>query len=248
VLDDVHHDSCLHGLAGLAEHSVDLVFADLPYGRTRCRWDRTVDLVLLWRELRRVARPTTPLVFTAIQPFASELVMSNRRSFRYEVIWKKNKSTGFLNANKMPLRTHENVLVFYDRQPRYEPQMTEGHPVGNSRSATRISRSDCYGSSPRQCTWRATTRRYPTSILEIPVLNNDDPRHVRPAQKPEALPEWFIRTYTRPGDLVLDPTVGCGSALLAAKRLGRHYVGFDVDAAMVEHVRRELAEVAWPAT
>jgi DNA modification methylase len=194
--------------------------------------------------LRRVCRPTTPLVFTAIQPFASELVMSNLRAFRYEMVWKKNKSTGFLNSKKMPLRAHENVLVFYERQPCYAPQMTERHAGGNSRSATRISHSTCYGDSPRQCTWRGTSRRYPTSVLEISVINNDDPSHVRPAQKPEALPAWFIHTYTRPGDLVLDPAVGCGSTLLAAKRLGRHYVGFDVDAAMVEHVRTQLSTIA----
>jgi DNA modification methylase len=246
VIDDVHHGSCLLELPRLPEHSVDLVFADLPYGRTRCRWDRPIDLASLWRELRRVCRPTTPMVFTAIQPFASELVVSNRRAFRYEVIWKKNKSTGFLNAKRMPLRVHEDVLVFYDRQPRYEPQMTTGHAAGNSRSATRISRSSCYGDSPRQCTWRATASRYPTSVLEISVLNNDDPRHVRPAQKPEDLPAWFIRTYTKPGDLVLDPAVGCGSSLLAAKRLGRHFVGFDVDPEMVEHVRSELLAISCP--
>ncbi|MDE2022217.1 MAG: site-specific DNA-methyltransferase [Patescibacteria group bacterium] len=123
----VIHEDCLVGLRCLPAGSVAMVFADLPYGRTQNEWDRLVPIEPLWCELNRVCRDDAAMVFTAMQPFTSLLVCSNPRAFRYEVIWQKNKTRGFLNAKKQPLRTHENVLVFYREQPRYDPQMTEGH-------------------------------------------------------------------------------------------------------------------------
>lgn len=237
MLNAIHHESCLDGLSRLTAASVDLMFADLPYGRTQNSWDRLVPMEDLWPALRRVCRPNTPMVFTAIQPFTSLLVCSNLKDFRYEMVWQKNKSTGFLNAKRQPLRAHESVLVFYEKQPAYSPQMSSGHPPVNT-YGTQAGGSN-YGRT-KVMKGGGSTQRYPTSILRIPVLNNDDPEHIHSTQKPEELVAWFIRTYTKPGDLVLDPTAGSGTTLAAAKRLGRQYVGFDTDAEMVEKATKRL--------
>lgn len=231
--EGIYHLDCFDGLAQLNPGTVDLVFADLPYGRTQSTWDKPVSMERLWSELRRVGKPACVFVFTAIQPFTSFVVMSNPSLFRYELIWKKNKTTGFLNAKRQPLRSHENVLIFYDKQPNYEPQMTEsfpGHAARGERKPTSV-----YGEMPaKRKPWGGSTKRFPTSVLEIPIVNNDSPDRVHVNQKPEALPSWFIKTYTQPGNFVLDPTVGSGTTGVAAKRLGRKFIGFESDADMAK--------------
>jgi site-specific DNA-methyltransferase (adenine-specific) len=242
MMDGIHAMDCLMGLAMMQPASVDLVFADLPYGRTQNVWDEIIPMDRLWPALQRVCRPTTPLVFTAMQPFAALLVCSNLTSFRYEVIWEKNKPRGFLNAKKQPLRVHENVLVFYDKQPKYTPQMSGGHKPVNSYTK-RTSDGSNYGRTKTGVRGGGSTERYPTSILRIPVVNNDGPDRVHPTQKPEELAAWFIRTYTDPGDLVLDPTVGSGSTLRAARQLDRRIMGFEIDRVMAQKARQRVFEV-----
>jgi site-specific DNA-methyltransferase (adenine-specific) len=238
----IHPIDCLRGLARLDTQSVDFVFADLPYGRTQSTWDKLIPAEQLWSALRRVCKPTAAMVFTAIQPFTSLLVCSNLSDFRYEMIWKKNKTTGFLNAKRQPLRSHESVLVFYRQQPAYVPQMTEsfpGHAARGQRSPTSV-----YGAMPpERIPWGGSTKRHPTSVLEIPIVNNDSPERIHVNQKPEALPAWFIKTYTRPGDTVLDPTAGSGATLVAAANLGRQYVGFETDVKMAALANARLTGV-----
>lgn len=231
---------CLEGLSRLATASVDLVFADLPYGRTQQDWDRIIPIAPLWAQLYRVCKPSAPMVFTAIQPFTSLLVCSNLKHFRYELIWKKNKSTGFLNAKKQPLRAHESVLVFYREQPIYRPQMTKGHKPGHAVRG-RLSKTVLYGATPIPRDWGGSTERYPTTVLEIPVVNGDAADRIHANQKPIALPAWFIETYTERGDLVLDPTAGSGSTFLAAQQRGRRFVGFEIDAAMAQRANARAA-------
>lgn len=239
----IHNEDCIAGMARLPDACVDLVFADLPYGRTQQSWDKLVPVMPMWEQLQRVCKPRAALVFTAVQPFTSFLVCSNLRWFRYEMIWRKNKSTGFLNAKKQPLRSHENVLVFYGEQPEYEPQMTDGHePVHAIKK--QAARTTVYGEQNGNHSWGGATKRYPTTMLEIPVVNNDCPTRLHPNQKPVDLPAWFVKTYTKPGDLVLDPTAGSGSTLVAAKLFGRRFVGFETDAAMCEAANRRVREVA----
>lgn len=238
----VHAVSCLRGLSTLDAGSVDFVFADLPYGRTQNNWDRLVPINDLWCQLSRACKPTAALVFTAMQPFTSLLVCSNLAWFRYEMIWQKNKPRGFLNAKKQPLRTHENVVVFYAQQPNYTPQMTRGHaPVHTYTKHT--SDGTNYGKTKRGVRGGGSTERYPTSVLSIPVVNNDAPHRIHPTQKPEALAAWFIATYTKVGDLVVDPTAGSGSTGVAALRSGRRFVGFETDEIMAARANAELAKV-----
>lgn len=177
------------------------------------------------------------MIFTAMQPFTSLLVSSNLDMFKYEMIWKKNKPRGHLNAKKQPLRIHENILVFYAKQPKYYPQMSNGHPPVNVFYTRHAGQN--YGRD-RKLAGGGSTTRYPTSVLEVPVVNNDAGARLHPTQKPEALIEWFIKSYTVPGDLVLNPTAGSGSTLLAAKKLRRQFIGFETDRALVEKVRRLL--------
>lgn len=242
MLDGIHHLDCFAGLALLDPASVDIVFADLPYGTTQNSWDKLVPIERLWAELNRVCKPEAPMIFTAMQPFTSLLVCSNLRAFRYEMIWQKNKVRGFLNAKRQPLRTHESVLVFYRKQPSYSPQLTNGHKPVNSYTK-HTSDGTNYGATKTGVKGGGSTTRYPTSVLAIRVVNNDDPIRIHPTQKPEELIAWFLRTYTQPGDLVLDPTAGGGTTLVAAKRLGRRGVGFDTDAAMVVKATRRLESV-----
>lgn len=231
-------EDCLTGLTKLGAGSVDFVFADLPYGRTQNTWDKLVPVDRLWHELRRVCKPSAALVFTAIQPFTSLLVTTNLSSFRYEMIWSKNKSTGFLNAKKQPLRAHENILVFYDKPPTYKPQMTNGHRAVNS--YTQKTSGSNYGRT-KPTSGGGSTERYPNTILAIPVVNNDAPERLHCTQKPTALVKWFINTYTQPGDLVLDPTAGSGSTGIAALQTGRRFVGYETDPVMARSANAWLA-------
>lgn len=243
TLDRVYARDCLEGLRDLPAGCVDLVFADLPYGRTRSAWDRPVRLALLWPALRRACKPRAAMVFTGVQPFSSLLVCSNLAEFRFSMVWRKNKSTGFLNAKRQPLRAHEDILVFARKAPRYRPRMTEGHEPGHAVKG-RLSKTSIYGATPVPRSWGGSTKRYSTSVLEVAVVNGDAPDRGHVNQKPEALSAWFIEAYTDPGDLVLDPTAGSGSALAAAKRLGRRFVGFEQDAKTARAANARLSRVA----
>lgn len=225
----LHHGNALDGLATLAPGSVDFVFADLPYGTTANAWDRVLPMERLWPLLDRACKSTAAMVFTAMQPFASMLVASNLRAFRYEVIWHKNRATRFLDAKRRPLLAHESVLVFYRRQPTYHPQKTTGHAPVHS-FTKRTGDGTNYGRTKLGISGGGSTERYPTTVLDIPVVNNDDPERIHPTQKPIALVEWFLRTFTNPGDLVVDPCAGSATTLVAARNLGRRAVGWETDA------------------
>lgn len=239
-MDRLHHQDCLVGLAEVPDGSVHMVFADLPYGVTQNRWDSQIPLEPLWAHLRRVCVEDAAMVFTAMQPFTSLLVTSNLRDFRYSLVWRKNKPHGHLNAKRQPMREHEDIIVFYRKQPKYRPQMTTGHkPVHRYTKHTDDGAN--YGATRSGRSGGGQTTRYPTSVLDIPVVNGDDPERVHPTQKPTDLPAWFIRTYTNPGDVVLDPAAGSATTLVAARDLGRGYIGFESDA---EVYRKAFARLA----
>lgn len=238
--EGLHLLDCIKGMSLMPGASVDMLFADLPYGRTQNDWDKLVPISDLWDQIRRVCKPSAALVFTGMQPFTSFLVMSNPAWFRYEMIWQKNKVRGFLNAKRQPLRVHENVLVFYRKQPSYLPQMTTGHPPVHAYTKHTSDGSN-YGKTKKGLQGGGSVTRFPTSVLKLPVVNNDDPLRIHPTQKPLSLPTWFIRTYTNPGDLVLDPTAGSGSTLIAAKAEGRRYIGFETDREIFKKASKALA-------
>lgn len=217
----IHCGDCIDVMSELQTGSIDLVLSDVPYGQTQNDWDKPIPFEPMWTELRRVTKPDAAIIIMAAQPFASDLISSNRKEFRYDLIWSKNKPTGFLNAKKQPLRSHEHILVFYRKPPFYEPQMTTGHKPGNY--ARRIKGSSNYGAqTPTE--YGGSTERYPTSIIQIPIVNNDDPEKKHPTQKPVDLMARLIRSYSKPGDLVLDIAAGSGTTAIAALREGRRSI------------------------
>jgi len=227
-VNQILYGDCLDIMPTLQDESVDMVLADLPYGVTQNAWDRVIPFDRLWDEYRRVTKRNAAIVLTATQPFAAQLVMSNPAMFRYDLIWRKNKSTGFLNANRMPLRQHEIILVFYRRLPVYHPQKSRGHkPVHSFTKHT--SDGTNYGQTKR-ISGGGQTDRHPTSVIDISVVNNDSGIKVHPNQKPVELFEFLIRSFTDEGAVVLDNCIGSGTTAIACLNTGRQFIGIELNA------------------
>lgn len=219
------HGDCLDEIPKLQAGSIDLVLADPPYGVTRNKWDCRIDLARLWPELRRVAKPSAAMLFTASPPYDKVLAMSNASEYRYDWVWEKTNATGHLNASRMPLKAHENVLVFYREPPLYQPQKTTGHKPVNS-FYTRHSGSN-YGEADAARSGGGSTERFPRTVLKF--ASDKQRYHAHPTQKPLALLRYMIRTYTQPGDTVLDFCMGSGSTGIACTLEGRRFVGIELD-------------------
>jgi site-specific DNA-methyltransferase (adenine-specific) len=232
-INNIYNEDCIgsKGMCLIDDKTVDLVIADLPYGVTsQNKWDIIIPFEPLWEQYERIIKDDGVIVFTATQPFASMLIMSNPKLFRYDIIWQKNKSTGFLNANKMPLRSHEAILVFYKKLPVYNPQKTTGHSPVNSYTKN-TSDGTNYGKTKQGVSGGGQTDRYPTSVWDIPVMNNDDARKFHPTQKPIELYEKIIKTYSSEGrkSLILDNVSGAGTIGIACLNTNRNFIGFEKD-------------------
>lgn len=236
---------CLAVLPTLADGSVDMVFADLPYGITDNPWDCAIPLDRLWPELRRVGKPSCVFVFAAALRFAASLIQAQPRLFRYDLVWDKKNCVGFLNAKKQPLRRHELICVFASGAPLYRPQFTPGVPYGHKGVRPQSPSYTTQDSSDYSA--NLTGQRYPTSLITHHSVRRGS---MHPTQKPVALLRWLIATYSRPGDLVLDPTSGVASTAVAALREGRRFVCIERDAGYYakgcERVRAELVQGELP--
>jgi DNA modification methylase len=227
MIGEIWHGDCLELMRDIPDKSVDLILCDLPYEVTaRQKWDVIIPFEPLWKSYNRIIKDDGAVVLFATEPFRTRLVYSNIDNFKYDLIWEKNKTTGFLNAKKQPLRKHESILVFYKKQPNYNPQKTTGHKPVNSYKHKDGDRSLVYGKT-KEYSGGGSTERYPTSILTFSVVNNDNPIKKHSAQKPVELMEYLIRTYTNEGDLVLDNCAGSGTTLVAAKNLNRQFIGIE---------------------
>lgn len=229
------HGDCLEVMSTLPSASVDAIIADPPYGTTRCKWDAVIPLEPMWEQLKRIIKPRGVIVLMAQTPFDKVLGASNISQLKYEWIWEKTNATGFLNAKKMPLKAHENalvfsddpeehwnMLVFYNRLPTYNPRKTEGHP---RKSAVRGSvNSEVYGRAIKNA-WYDSTSRYPRSVQRF--KKDKQTCAIHPTQKPVALMEYLIRTYTDPGEVVMDFCMGSGSTGVACANAGRQFVGIE---------------------
>lgn len=193
---------------------------------TNCAWDTVIDLEELWKQYKRVITPKGAILLFAQTPFDKVLGSSNLDWLRYEWIWEKTTSTGHLNAKKMPMKAHENILVFYYKLPIYNPQMTTGHPPMNSYTKHR-SAGEIYGKTLKGMSGGGSTLRYPRSVLKYPTDKQKSGLH--PTQKPVALLEYFIKTYTHAGHVVLDNCVGSGSTGVAAALAHRKFIGIELD-------------------
>jgi len=219
---------CLKLLPGIPDKFFDLIISDLPYSQTRCLWDSPIDLNQLWVQYKRIIKDHGATILTASQPFTSVLVMSNLEMFRYEWIWEKTQATGHLNANKMPMKAHENIIVFYKKLPKYNPQKTTGHKPTNSYTKTlkTQNRSNVYGNCKKETHGGGNTDRYPRTVQ---IFSSDkQTSSLHEAQKPIGLFEYLIKTYTDEGDMVHDSCLGSGTTLEACKNLNRNCIGFDI--------------------
>lgn len=224
---------CLEMMPTLAAQSVDLILCDLPYGTTRNKWDSIIPLDLLWAQYRRLARGA--VVLTATQPFTSALVMSNLTEFKYAWVWEKPLGTGHLNSKKQPLRNHEDLVVFYRNQPIYNPQMTEGEPYRYQSGRA----SQNWGSQVSVLTENEGWR-YPLTVQKF----IQDKEKIHPTQKPVALMEYLIRTYTNPGMIVLDNCMGSGTAGVACINTGRQFIGIERDPEYFKIAQNRILEAA----
>jgi DNA modification methylase len=227
---ELHHGDCLEVMPTLAPASVAMVFADLPYGVTRNRWDSCISLAPLWRCFAHCGQANFVSCFTATQPFATTVIVSNLPHFRYDLVWQKNVATGFLNAKRSPLRCHEGVLIFCSKAALYNPQMV-ATALPLKRHANGTKHTENYGAQ-KKTFYDCGGKRYPQSVLQFKeaARHSGEIRSLHPTQKPLALLEWLIATYTNPGDTVLDPTMGSGTTGVACARLGRRFVGIEKDA------------------
>ncbi len=225
---------CLELMHEIEDASVNMVLCDLPYETTRNEWDFEVHLPVLWAHYRRVCKGA--IVLTAQTPFDKTLGASNLRMLRYEWIWEKGNATGHLNAKKMPLKAHENALEFYDQLPTYNPQKTGGHP--RKTAVKRKGVTTNYGRQDFAEIFYDSTERYPRSVL---FFSSDKQRSkLHPTQKPVALMEYFIRTYTNPGDTVLDNCMGSGTTGVACRITGRNFIGIEKNQEFFQIAKRRL--------
>ena len=228
---DLKQGDCLELMKSIEDKSIDLILCDLPYGMTRNKWDSVLDLELLWEQYNRIIKEHGAILLFAQTPFDKVLGVSNLKDLRYEIIWQKTAPTDFLNAKKMPMKAHENLLVFYKKLPTYNPQKTQGHKESRAKSIERQklkvdnkdSNYNFYGESS---TGYDSTERYP---LSVQVFAKDQQKeNYHPTQKPVALLEWLIRTYTNEGDLVLDNCMGSGSTGVACVNTNRDFIGIEL--------------------
>lgn len=236
ALDTVHHADLFDLCAQLDAGSVDMILADLPYGTTACAWDTVIPFEPMWAAFRRVIKPRGAIVLTASQPFTSALVMSWPQGFKYEWAWDIVAPTGHLNVKMRPMRQHDNILVFCDGVAPYFPQFRKGV---TPHAANGIGQAGAYGKFGDV---RRTGVGYPSTVIRFMRPGNFGVISEHPTQKPVALFEYLIRTYTQPDELVFDPTAGSGTTAIAARNTGRHYIVGDSSAEYVDVIRARLAK------
>ena len=223
------HGDCLELMKTIDDKSVDMILCDLPYGCTDARnWDNVIPFKPLWEQYNRIIKDNGAVLLFGIEPFSSELRVSNLKNYRYDYVWKKNQGTGFLNANRMPIRSHEMISVFYKKLPQYNKQMRCGFkPYSKTR---KDAKSNLYDETNYKGVTSTSVNgeRYPISILEFPCVRNQKDK-MHPTQKPVALLEYLIRTYTNEYDIVLDNCMGSGSTGVACKNLNRGFIGIEKD-------------------
>ncbi len=231
---------CLEIMPTFPDEAFDMILCDLPYGTTNCKWDSVIDLDKLWQQYNRIIKPNGAIVLTAQTPFDKLLGASNLEMLRYEWIWEKTQATGFLNANKMPMKAHENILVFYKNLPTYNPQKTQGHKPINSytKYVETQNNTELYGKMNKEIQGGGDTDRFPRSIVVFPSDKQTDYQH--PTQKPVPLFEYFIRTYTNEGDLVLDNCAGCGTTARGCIRTKRNFVVIEKEEKYWKMINRNI--------
>lgn len=240
----VWHGDCFERMESIEAGSVDAIITDPPYGTTALPWDNKLDLEAWWQAAGRVIRPGGIIAMFSAQPFTTDLIQSNRKWFRYELIWRKSIPSGFLNAKRAPMRVHENIIIFSSEFKRsnngkravrtYNPQFTIGKPYKKRASKTQSAHYNWQGENPAKIN---EGRRYPVDVLDFPHGNHNS---LHPTQKPLELMRWLVLTYTNPGELVLDPFAGSGSTLAACCETGRRAIGIERDEGYIGVIQKRI--------
>lgn len=215
-----------------------MILCDLPYGTTQNKWDSVIPLDLLWKEYERMIKERGVIVLTAQTPFDKVLGVSNLKWLKYELIWEKTKATGYLNARRMPMKAHENILVFYKKTPIYNPQMTEGKPYKNNHKAGDTGNN--YGENKKDYSFENEGTRFPRSVLKIDSVKSNEQLH--PTQKPVELFEWLIKTYTNEGETVLDNCLGSGTTAVACINTNRNFIAIEKEWEYCEIANKRIEE------
>ena len=232
---DLRHGDCLEIMKDIPDKSVDMILADLPYGTTACKWDSIIPFEPLWEQYERIIKDKGAIVLTGAQPFTSALVMSNPKKHRYNLVWEKTRPTLFQHAWRMPLRNHEDIVVFYKKTPTYNPQGL----VKQTRKVKRTNGGGTFGEN-----WNSNNEyiseytNFPRSIIKIP----SESKTVHPTQKPVELMEYLIKTYTNEGDTVLDNVMGSGSTGVACINTNRNFIGIELDEDYFEIAKKRIEE------
>lgn len=234
---------CLELIKNIPDKSIDMILCDLPYGTTQCKWDSVIPFEPLWKQYNRVIKDNGAIVLFGSEPFTSKLICSNIQNFKYNWIWQKNKSTGFLNAKKQPLNDNETISVFYKKQCTYNPQMIKAERMYKRGLVIRdakedIQQSDCYGEQ-KSFLQADNGLRYPKRIQYF--NNNFTRKQLHPTQKPVELCEYMIRTYTNEGETVLDNCMGSGTTGIAALKLHRKFIGIELNNSYFEISKERIA-------
>ena len=232
-INKVIQGDCLEVMKDIPDKSIDMILADLPYGTTACKWDTIIPFEPLWKEYKRIIKDNGAIVLTASQPFTSALVMSNIKMFKYEWIWNKDKAGNIMSSGYQPMKVHENILIFCKSKSIFNKQMTEAKAENIRPSGKEYkNRESIIGiHNWKHSDKRDNTKRNPKSLINISSVSGEcnNINRVHPTQKPVALFEYLIKTYTNEGDLVLDNVAGSGTTGVACKNLGREFIGIELD-------------------
>jgi len=251
-IDKVICEDCLEVMPNIPDKSIDMILCDLPYGTTACSWDAIIPFEPLWKQYKRIIKDNGAIVLTASQPFTSRLVMSNIKMFRYEWIWHKTTSGSFATAKKQPMKYHENMLIFYKNSPIYNPQFQnyadstnkrfkDGEKVNRQKQMIKSSNKIQSGLSFKGEQGIMLNRgKYPESVQKINSEPNCNGTKFHPTQKPVALFEYLIKTYTNEGDLILDNCAGSGTTGVACKNLNRNYILIEKEQKYIEIARKRI--------
>lgn len=250
-LNKIYNEDCLEGMKRIPDGSVDCVICDLPYGvlnrgNEKAQWDNIIPIEPLFKEYWRITKPNAPIILFCQGMFTAQLMIAEPKTWRYNLIWQKDRPTGFLNAKKMPMRSHEDIAVFYRALPTFNPQMSQGVPSHSRGHKQGRVKNACYGSYNIEAySKEVTMEKYPTSVL---YFNKEKRLEMHPTQKPVALIQYLVRTYSNEGDSILDNCMGSGTTAIACIREKRNFIGFELNKEYYDKAcKRIQQEIAQPS-
>ena len=233
---------CIEQMKNIPSNTIDMVLCDLPYGITHCKWDTIIPFDELWEQYDRICKENAAICLFGVEPFASKIRLSNLDDYRYDWIWEKTQGTGHLNAKKMPLRCHESICVFYKKLPTYNPIKTYGHKrkVATANHKRNSNTGEIYGKCDKFSDYDST-ERYPRSVIKF--ASDKQKENYHSTQKPVALCQYLIKTYSNEGDLILDNTMGSGTTGVACLKENRRFIGIEKDAKYFDIATERLKKI-----